>query len=61
VLYLAGETRQTSRQQAIQLFYKPQAPGAAQQQMDGLYYTLKGRFFFDFVHEDDLGAQKLQK
>jgi len=32
------------------------------QYMDGLYYALlEGRFFFDFVHEDDLGPETLKK
>jgi hypothetical protein len=30
--------------------------------LEGLYYTLlEGRFFFDFVHEDDFGAENLKK
>jgi hypothetical protein len=32
------------------------------QYMDGLYYALlEGRFIFDFVHEDELGAENLKK
>jgi hypothetical protein len=43
-------------------FYKP--PGAADTTdfLQGLYYALlEGRFLFDFVHEDDLVPETLQK
>jgi Hypothetical glycosyl hydrolase 6/Beta-galactosidase trimerisation domain len=45
-------------------FYKPPAAGAGgySEYMQGLYYALlEGRFFFDFVHEDDLGPENLKK
>jgi hypothetical protein len=39
----------------------PRGRGAAEF-MQGLYAVLiEGRFFFDFVHEDDLGAERLRK
>jgi hypothetical protein len=48
--------------QRTQLFYEPPKGAAAGQYMDGMYYALlEGRFLFDFVHEDDLGAETLQK
>jgi hypothetical protein len=48
--------------QRTQLFYKPPSQGSVQQHIDGLYYALlEGRFLFDFVHEDDLGAETLKK
>ena len=32
------------------------------QYMDGMYYALlEGRFIFDFVHEDKIGAENLKK
>src|SRR5581483_5986313 len=44
------------------LFYRPPGNFSTQQYMDGLYYALlEGRFLFDFVHEDDLGAENLKK
>ncbi len=48
--------------QRTQLFYHPPGQGNASQNIEGLYYALlEGRFFFDFVHEDDLGAENLKK
>jgi hypothetical protein len=55
--------------QRTQLFYHPPAlaPSVSGQvdatdYVQGLYYALlEGRFFFDFVHEDDLGADNLRK
>ena len=49
--------------QRTHLFYKPpSATGTVQQYIDGIYYALlEGRFFFDFVHEDDLGLETLKK
>jgi hypothetical protein len=50
--------------QRTQLFYRPPAPGQgdAMDYVQGLYYALlEGRFFFDFVHEDDLGLENLKK
>src|SRR5690349_24921496 len=48
--------------QSTHLFYKPPAGSLIRQYMDGLYYALlEGRFLFDFVHEDDLGAENLKK
>lgn len=57
--------------QRTHLFYKApgsggtrggESDGNVQQYMDGLYYALlEGRFLFDFVHEDDLGAEHLKK
>ena len=44
--------------------YAPPAAGAGgySEYMQGLYYALlEGRFFFDFVHEDDLGPENLKK
>jgi hypothetical protein len=46
--------------QRTQLFYAPPKGASISQYMDGLYYALlEGRFLFDFVHEDDLGAETL--
>ena len=45
-------------------FYSPPAAGTGgySEYMQGLYYALlEGRFFFDFVHEDDLGPENLKK
>jgi hypothetical protein len=45
-------------------FYKPPAAGTGGnwETMQGLYNVLlEGRFFFDFVHEDDLGPETLKK
>lgn len=48
--------------QRTQLFYKTPYKGSAQQYIDGIYYALlDGRFLFDFVHEDDLGPENLNK
>jgi hypothetical protein len=48
--------------QRTQLFYTPPQGTTPSQYMDGLYYALlEGRFLFDFVHEDDLGAETLRK
>ncbi len=48
--------------QRTQLFYRPPARASASEHMEGLYYALlEGRFFFDFVHEDDLARQTLAK
>jgi len=49
--------------QRTHLFYKPPpSAGSIQQYMDGMYYALlEGRFLFDFLHEDDLGAETLKK
>jgi len=48
--------------QRTHLFYRPPGNFSTQQYMDGLYYALlEGRFLFDFVHEDDLGAENLKK
>jgi hypothetical protein len=45
-------------------FYKPPGVGTEgnSEFMQGLHYALlEGRFFFDFVHEDDLGPENLKK
>jgi hypothetical protein len=48
--------------QRTHLFYKAPGNFSTQQYIDGLYYALlEGRFLFDFVHEDDLGAETLKK
>jgi hypothetical protein len=48
--------------QPTHLFYRPPGNATAQQYLDALYYVLlEGRFLFDFVHEDDLGADRLKK
>ena len=48
--------------QRSSLFYSPPGGGDVFQFMNGLYSALlEGRFFFDFVHEDDLTPQTLQK
>ncbi|MDR3699667.1 MAG: beta-galactosidase trimerization domain-containing protein [Candidatus Sulfopaludibacter sp.] len=48
--------------QRTHLFYRPPGNFSAQQYVDGLYYALlEGRFLFDFVHEEDLGAENLKK
>jgi hypothetical protein len=48
--------------QRTHLFYRPPGNFSAQQYLDGLYYALlEGRFLFDFVHEEDLGAENLKK
>jgi hypothetical protein len=48
--------------QRTNLFYKPPRGSLMPQYMDGLYYALlEGRFLFDFVHEDKLAPEDLQK
>jgi hypothetical protein len=48
--------------QRTQLFYNPPPGVQMSQYMNGMYYALlEGRFLFDFIHEDDLGPQKLKK
>jgi hypothetical protein len=48
--------------QRTQLFYNPHQNATISQHIDGLYYALlEGRFVFDFVHEDDLGAANLKR
>jgi hypothetical protein len=48
--------------QRTHLFYKAPGNFSLQQYIDGLYYALlEGRFLFDFVHEEDLGAENLKK
>jgi hypothetical protein len=50
--------------QRCNALYKPPAPGATgySEYVQGLYAALlEGRFFFDFVHEDDLSAENLKK
>jgi hypothetical protein len=48
--------------QRTQLFYQSPGEGDSSQSVQGLYYALlEGRFPFDFVHEDDLGADNLKK
>ena len=48
--------------QRTQLFYRMPGRGDASQYMQGLYSALiEGRFVFDFVHEDDLDAEHLNK
>jgi hypothetical protein len=48
--------------QRTQLFYHSPGQGEVSDYVQGLYYALlEGRFFFDFVHEDDLGPENLQK
>ena len=48
--------------QRTTLFYKPPRDSSIADHMNGLYYALlEGRFLFDFVHEDDLGAENLKK
>jgi len=48
--------------QSSHLFYTPPGEGGMAQFIDGLYYALiEGRFMFDFVHEDDLGAETVGK
>jgi hypothetical protein len=47
--------------QRTQLFYKAPHDSLVTDHMNGLYYALlEGRFLFDFVHEDDLGADNLR-
>jgi hypothetical protein len=48
--------------QRTQLFYKAPHDVSMQQYMDGMYYALlEGRFLFDYVHEDRLELERLQK
>jgi hypothetical protein len=49
--------------QRTHLFYRPPSASATtQQSLDGLYSALlEGRFLFDFLHEDDLAPETLQK
>ena len=48
--------------QRTQLFYQAPNPSNASHYMQGLYSALiEGRFLFDFIHEDDLGADNLRK
>ena len=48
--------------QRTHLFYKPPRGALMAQYMDGLYYALlEGRFLFDFVHEDKLAPEQLNK
>ncbi|MBV9308262.1 MAG: hypothetical protein JOZ45_19105 [Acidobacteriaceae bacterium] len=48
--------------QRTNLFYKAPAGVNVTDYMNGLYSALlKGRFFFDFVHEEKLSADALQK
>jgi hypothetical protein len=48
--------------QRTHLFYKPPRGASMPQYMDGLYYALlEGRFLFDFVHEEKMAAEDLQK
>jgi hypothetical protein len=48
--------------QRTQLFYKPPQGVSTPEYMDGLYYALlEGRFLFDFVHEDKLAPEVLEK
>jgi hypothetical protein len=43
-------------------FYTPPADAQSWEYLQGLYYALlEGRFVFDFVHDDDLGAETLKK
>jgi Hypothetical glycosyl hydrolase 6/Beta-galactosidase trimerisation domain len=48
--------------QRTQLFYKAHGAGDSSEYVQGLYYALlEGRFAFDFIHEDDLMAENLEK
>jgi Hypothetical glycosyl hydrolase 6/Beta-galactosidase trimerisation domain len=48
--------------QRTQLFYKPPHNVSMQQTMDAMYYALlEGRFLFDFVHEDRLQPERIEK
>jgi hypothetical protein len=48
--------------QRLNAFYKPPGGGDVTEFLQGLYYALlEGRFFFDFVHEDDLEPSTLKK
>ncbi|MBI3693946.1 MAG: beta-galactosidase trimerization domain-containing protein, partial [Acidobacteria bacterium] len=48
--------------QRTNAFYRSPGGGEVTEFLQGLYYALlEGRFFFDFVHEDDLGPETLKK
>jgi hypothetical protein len=48
--------------QSLNGSYNPPRDTQPWEYMQGLYYALlEGRFVFDFVHEDDLGAETLKK
>ena len=48
--------------QRTHLFYEPPRDATMTQSMDGMYYALlEGRFLFDFVHEDKLAPDDLEK
>jgi len=48
--------------QRTHLFHTPPRGTTLQQYVDGIYYALlEGRFFFDFVHEEQLSAEALSK
>jgi len=48
--------------QRTHLFYKAPPEASMQQFLNGMYYALlEGRFLFDFVHEDRLELERLQK
>ena len=48
--------------QRTNAFYKPPDGGDVTEFLQGMYYAmLEGRFFFDFVHEEDLNAETLRK
>jgi hypothetical protein len=48
--------------QRTHLFYTPPRGVEMSQYMNGMYYALlEGRFLFDFIHEEDLRAEKLKK
>jgi hypothetical protein len=48
--------------QRTNLFYKPPSGVSVAHYMDGMYSALlEGRFFFDFVHEEKLAADQVQK
>jgi hypothetical protein len=48
--------------QRTQLFYKAPYKASMQQTIDAIYYALlEGRFLFDFVHEDRLQPERINK
>jgi hypothetical protein len=48
--------------QRLNSSYSPPGGGSASDFLEGIYHALlEGRFLFDFVHEDDLGAETLSK
>jgi len=48
--------------QRTQLFYKAPYKASMQQTIDAIYYALlEGRFLFDFVHEDRLQLERIEK